>query len=327
MILSEAKKILIIRLSSLGDVLLTTPIIRSLKKSYPQLSIDFLIKKNFADAVRLNPNVSNTIIYNDSPNLLSELANNNYDLMIDLHNNFRSQKIVRQLRIPSFKFVKPNLKKFLLVHFKINMLKEIKSIPERYTEVIPDFKLDGAGLELFIPDSMKSELEGFKNVIGICPGAFHFAKRWPIEYYAEFGNRLVKNGFKVAIFGGELDKSICANLQKMIPDSIDLSNNNELFQTAAHMKNCKVVLCNDSGLMHTATAVGIPVISLFGSTVKEFGFAPYGVNNLVIENSNLNCRPCTHIGRSKCPKNHFKCMTEITPNSVYDRFIKFMDNK
>ena len=324
--LSEAKKILIVRLSSLGDVLLTTPVVRSLKKNYPQLSIDFLIKKNFADAVRFNPNINSTIIYDDSPELLEQLKDNSYDLIIDLHNNFRSKKIVRQLGIPAYKFVKPNFEKFILVHFKINLLKDIKPITQRYADVIPNLELDGDGLELFIPDSVKSKLEEFENVIGICPGAVHFTKRWPIEFYAEFGRRLTEDGYKVAILGGESDRNICSDLQKMIPNSIDLSNNNDLFQTAAHMRSCKAVVCNDSGLMHTAAAMGIPVISIFGSTVKEFGFAPYGVPNLVIENHDLNCRPCTHIGKSKCPKRHFKCMNEITPNLVYDKFKNLLGN-
>ena len=318
--LTEAKKILIIRLSSLGDALLTTPVVRSLKKSYPQLMIDFIIKKNFADTVRLNPNVNSTIIYDDSSELLTQLLNNNYDLVIDLHNNFRSRKIARHLGLPVYKFVKPNFEKFILVHFKINLFRGIKPITQRYASVIPNFELDGYGLDLFIPDSFKSELEEFQNVVGICPGAVHFTKMWPIEFYAEFGRKLIDDGYKVAIFGGDSDKIICSELKKMIPDAIDLSNDNNLFQTAAHMKKCKIVVCNDSGLMHTATALGKPVISIFGSTVKEFGFAPYGVPGLVIENHDLNCRPCTHIGKSKCPKTHFKCMNEIAPNLVYDQF-------
>lgn len=318
--LSEAKKILIIRLSSLGDVLLTTPVLLSLKQSYPKLSIDFLIKNNFADAIRLNPNISKAIIYDDSPELLKQLKDNNYDLVIDLHNNFRSKKIVRQLGLPAYKFVKPNFKKFILVHFKINLLKNIKPITHYYAEVIPNLELDENGLELFIPDSIRSELEEFENVIGICPGAFHFTKRWPINFYAELGNRLVEDGYKIAILGGQSERNICKDLQKEIHTSVDLSNNNELFQTAAHMQNCKAIICNDSGLMHTAAAMGIPLISIFGSTVKEFGFAPYGVPNFVVENNDLNCRPCTHIGKSKCPKKHFKCMNEITPSLVYDKF-------
>lgn len=323
---SEAKRVLIIRLSSLGDVLLATPVVRSLKKNYPGLSIDFLVKQNFDAAVRLNPHIDNVIIYTDSPKLTSQLKENNYDLVIDLHNNFRTKKIVKQLGLPYYKFIKPNLEKFLLVHTKINLLKEKKPIPVRYAEVIPDFKLDDKGLDLIISEDVYSEMNDLNNVIGFAPGAFHFTKRWLIEYYAELGKKLTDDGYKIAILGGESDKTICGNLHKMIPNSLDLSNNNDLPQTAAHIKNCKVMICNDSGLMHTASAVGTPVISIFGSTVQEFGFAPYGVKNIVVENSELKCRPCTHIGKSKCPKGHFKCMKEITPDLLYEKFKKFLED-
>ncbi|NOX65360.1 MAG: glycosyltransferase family 9 protein [Chlorobi bacterium] len=323
---SEAKKVLIIRLSSLGDVLLATPVVRSLKKNYPDLTIDFFVKQNFEVAIRLNPNINSMIIYNDSPELATQLKENNYDLVIDLHNNFRTKKIVKQLGLPYYKFIKPNLEKFLLVHTKINLLKEKKPIPVRYAEVIPDFNLDDKGLELFIPDGIHSELEGLNNVVGFAPGAFHFTKRWLIEYYAELGKKLNEDGYTIAILGGESDKTICMDLQKMIPNSLDLSNNNNLFQTAAHIKNCEALICNDSGLMHTASAIGTPVIAIFGSTVREFGFAPYGIKSIVVENSELKCRPCTHIGKSKCPKGHFKCMKEITPDLLYEKFKKFLED-
>jgi len=322
---SEAKKILIIRLSSLGDVLLTTPVLRSLMKNYPDLTIDFLVKQNFEVAIRLNPNINSVIIYNDSPELTTQLKENDYDVVIDLHNNFRTKKIVKQLGLPYYKFIKPNLEKFLLVHTKINLLKEKKPISVRYAEVIPDFNLDDEGLELFIPAGIHSELEGLNNVVGFAPGAFHYTKRWPIEYYAELGKKLNEEGYTIAILGGESDKTICMDLQKMIPNSLDLSNNNDLFQTAAHIKNCKVLICNDSGLMHTASAIGTPVIAIFGSTVREFGFAPYGIKNIVVENSKLKCRPCTHIGKGKCQKGHFKCMKEITPDLLYEKFKKFLE--
>jgi len=324
--ISEAKRVLIIRLSSLGDVLLTTPVVRGLKKNYPGLTIDFLVKPNFDVAIRLNPNVSSVIIYSDTPEIVAQLKKNNYNLVIDLHNNFRTKKIVGQLGIPHYKFVKPNLEKFLLVHTKINLLKEKKPIPVRYAEVIPDFNLDDKGLELFIPDSIHSELEGLNNVVGFAPGAFHFTKRWLIEYYAELGEKLTEEGYTIAILGGDSDKAVCSDLQKMISNSLDLSNNNNLFQTAAHIKKCKVLICNDSGLMHTASAIGTPVIAIFGSTVKEFGFAPYGIKSIVVENSELKCRPCTHIGKTKCPKGHFKCMKEIMPDLLYEKFKKFSDN-
>ncbi|VAX18690.1 Lipopolysaccharide core heptosyltransferase III [hydrothermal vent metagenome] len=323
---SEAKRVLIIRLSSLGDVLLTTPVIRSLKKNYPDLTIDFLIKKNFEAAIQLNPNIDSMIIYNDSPELTAQLKENNYDLIIDLHNNFRTKKIVKQLGLPCYKFIKPNLEKFLLIHTKINLLKDKKTITVRYAEIIPEFQLDDKGLELFIPENVHSELEGLSNVVGFAPGAFHYTKRWPIEYYAELGNKLNDEGYTIVILGGESDKTICSDLQKMIPDSLDLSNNNDLSQTAVHIKHCKVFICNDSGLMHTASAVGTPVISIFGSTVQEFGFAPYRIKSIVVENNELKCRPCTHIGKSKCPRGHFKCMKKITPDRLYEKFNKFLED-
>ncbi|MEN8191341.1 MAG: lipopolysaccharide heptosyltransferase II, partial [Bacteroidota bacterium] len=318
------KKILIIRLSALGDVLLTTPVIRSLKNNYSHISIDFLVKENFKDAVNLNPNINDVFIYNESSELTEKLKQNNYDLVIDLQNNFRSKKIVKELELPFYKFVKPTLEKFLLVKFKINMLKDLKPIPERYAKFIPDLVLDEKSPELFIPDSIKSDIDQEEKVIGLCPGAFHFTKRWPLLYYADLGKRMADNGHRIILLGGKSDRPICSDLQKMIPNSIDLSNDNDLFQTAAHMKNCKAVVCNDSGLMHTATALEIPVVSIFGSTVKEFGFVPYKAKNLIVENLKLKCRPCTHIGRSKCPKVHFNCMTEITPDIVYNEFQKFL---
>lgn len=323
--LSQAKKILIIRLSSLGDVLLTTPVVRSIKKKHPDLLINFLIKENFQDAVKLNPNLDKIIIYEDSEVFLDQLKLNDYDMIIDLQNNLRSKKIVKKLELPTYKFVKPNLEKFLLVHFKINLLKDAKPIPVRYADTIPELKLDDYGPELFIPESSQSDLDNQHNNIGFCPGAVHFTKRWPLEYFAELGNKLSNEKYQIVILGGESDRSICSDLQKLIPNSIDLSNNNDLFQTAAHMKNCKLIICNDSGLMHTATSLNIPVISIFGSTVKEFGFAPYKSENLIIEDSTLSCRPCSHIGRKKCPKKHFNCMTKTTAEIVYSQFCEFLE--
>ena len=324
--ISQAKKILVIRLSSLGDVLLTTPVIRSIKSSYNPISIDYLVKENFADAVRFNPYINETIIYSDSEKLIEQLEENNYDLVIDLHNNFRSQKIRKRLGVPFYKFVKPNIEKFLLVHFKINRLNPVKPIPVRYVLSIPHLDLDEKGPELFIPESFQSDLNSSENRVGLCPGAVHFTKRWPVENFADLGIRLVNNGYKIVLLGGSSDRDICKTLSNMIPNASDLSNNNNLFQTAAEMKNCKFVVCNDSGLMHTATALSIPVVSIFGSTVKEFGFYPYNSTSKVIENNNLDCRPCTHIGKKKCPKTHFKCMIELTPNIVYKEIVNFSES-
>ncbi len=325
--LANAKRILVIRFSSLGDVLLTTPFLRVLQEKIPSSKIDYLIRTSFADAIKLNPNV-NKIFSWQTPDELESLVNSlreeNYDFVIDLQNNFRSKKVIKKLGRESFAFVKPNLKKFLLVQFKINLLKEIKTIPERYVEAVPGLELDKKGLELFLSKSIMSKLRSNKPTIGLIPGAFHFTKRWHIEYYAKLGNMFTHEGYQVVIFGGKSDREICGNLQRKIESSVDLSNDNNLLQAATDMKKCKLIVCNDSGLMHTATAVNVPVVSIFGSTVREFGFAPFGVKNLIVENENLSCRPCSHIGKAVCSKQHFKCMAELTPKLVYAKIKDFM---
>ena len=326
--LSKTNKILIIRLSSLGDILLTTPFIRAIKTQFSHINIDMLVREEYADVIKLNPYIDKKLLFkkDDKSNsiLKEQLRNNNYELVIDLQNNLRSNKIVSSLKINSVNFDKRSFDKFLLVNFKINKLREAPPIPVRYSNTIQNLKLDEKGLDLFTDKSANLELNGKNNLIGFCPGARHFTKRWPKEYFIELGNKLTQNGYTIVLFGGKIDKEICAELINSISGAINLSNNDELLQTVADMKLCKAVVCNDSGLMHTASVTGTKVIAIFGSTVKEFGFAPYNCNNLILENNSLTCRPCSHIGRSDCPKKHFDCMNSIKPELVFEKLKSFL---
>ncbi|MCX6168977.1 MAG: glycosyltransferase family 9 protein [Ignavibacteriales bacterium] len=313
----QINKILIIRLSSLGDILLSTPVIRSIKRKFSASQIDFVVKKQFKDALLYNPNISNLIIYEkeNAKQLKNNLKIGKYDLVIDLQNNFRSNNLTSGIRVQIRRFKKPSMRKLLLVWFKINFLKNIKTISERYAETA-GVDIDNNELELFFPQDIKTELNDDKNYIGLCPGSKHFTKRWPSEYFIELGNKLAEQGFIIVLLGGKDDKELCETISAKIEGSINLQNEDLLLQTAAEMKHCKVIITNDSGLMHAASAVGITLISIFGSTVREFGFMPTGQQNLILENKLLSCRPCSHIGRSSCPKKHFKCMKEITPEFV-----------
>jgi heptosyltransferase-2 len=320
---NQLNKIAVIRLSSLGDILLSTPVIRALKQKYPNSEIDFIVREQYKDAVKFNPHISDIIIY-DPGNVNSikdELKNNGYNLIIDLQNNFRSRALIKNSDAEIKRFHKPSIKKFLLVRFKINLLRAMMTIPQMYAEAA-DVQLDENGLDLFIPDNIEPQIERGKSYIGLCPGSKHFTKCWPQEYFIDLGNSLMSKGFDVAVIGGKDDLGVCEYVSGQIKGSINLCNENDLFQTAANIKQCKVVVCNDSGLMHTASAVGIPVIAIFGSTVKEFGFVPYHVRNLLLENKSLSCRPCSHIGLSECPRKHFKCMKEISPNSVLENLLQ-----
>lgn len=325
MISNITNRVLIIRFSSLGDVLLTTPLIRSIKNRFPNLKIDFLVRDEYLDLLKLNPYLNKIyIIKRDQEFDINILIKNNYDIAIDLQNNYRSSKLLRKIKAKKLKYKKNNLLKFLLVNFKINFLKETKTVPERYASVIPNFTLDNQGLDLFLPENIKSSLDKNKKFIAFAPGSRHFTKMWKEEYFIKLGNMIQKENYTVVLLGGESDKEICENISDGIESSINLSNDNNLFQLCADLKMCSALVCNDSGLMHVGAALQIPLVTIFGSTVKEFGFTPYNCKSIIIENNDLSCRPCSHIGRNSCPKKHFLCMETITPDLVFNNLINLL---
>lgn len=317
---SRIKKILIIRLGSFGDILLTTPLIRSIKRLNPEIQIDFVMKEEFFELLQKNPYLNNIYKYQRLKSkkqiLLNVLARHNYELVIDLQNNLRSREIIRPLHCQILRFKKNNLKKFLLVHFKINKLKDAPQIPLRYAEAA-GIKLDSEGLDFFTDKLPDSKLIPGEKYIGLCPGAKHFTKRWPKEYYIQLGKKLESAGYKVVLFGGQDEIAIIEDIGKNLDSAVILCCESFL-QTGANMKMCKVIYTNDSGTMHLASALKIPLIAFFGSTVREFGFFPYKAKSVQLENNNLSCRPCTHIGRKSCPKLHFKCMNEIKPDIAFN---------
>ena len=326
--IDNCKHILIVRLSSLGDILLTTPLIRSLKKQNPTLQIDFLVRSEYSDLLAVNPYVSSLHLFSrtdqENKKLKIKLMEMKYDCIVDLQNNLRSKLFLNNLSGEVLSFNKKRFEKVLLVHTKINLLKEAPAIPVRYAETIPDFQLDGEGLDLFIPENISARITQDKNVIGLCPGARHFTKRWQKENFIQLGNMLIEKGFSVALFGGKSDRELCEEITKEIPGSINLSTEDDILQLAKDMQQCKAIVCNDSGLMHTACAVKTPVVAIFGSTVGEFGFTPYGCKNIILENNSLTCRPCSHIGKKKCPQKHFRCMIELTPAQAFESINKVL---
>jgi len=318
--ISELKKILIIRLSSMGDILLTTPLIRSIKKLNPSLQIDFVVKEEFFELLQNNPYLTNIYKYSkvisEKKELIKSLKSNGYNRVIDLQNNNRSREIIIKLNSKIFQFWKHSIKKFLLVHFKINRLKNVPKIPVRYAKTA-GIILDDEGLDLFTDNVADSRLELNEKFIGLCPGAKHFTKRWPKEYFIDLGKMLETAGYKVALFGGADELETIKEIESQLDNPLNLCNES-ILQTAANMKMCKAIYTNDSGTMHLSCAVNVPVIAFFGSTVKEFGFYPYKTQNVVLEINHLPCRPCTHIGKASCPLKHFKCMKEIKPELAFN---------
>lgn len=342
-------KTLVIRFSSIGDVVLTSPLLRVLRSRFPKSQIDFLTRKEYADLVRFNPNVNLTYEFDTSEGfaglrrMKKTLKEEGYDLVVDLHNSIRS-RFVRSMRGVKAVVVDKRIpERTLLVKFKKNSYAGIVPVADRYLETLGEYGIssDGKGAELHLPDEVlfgvasrvaKLHLNRFEHVLGICPFARHATKEWPAERYAEVGRRFVaEKAGAVMIFGGKADVPRATALSAALRSHagservIDWTGELTLAESAAALQYCDVVVTNDSGLMHMAAAMQRRVVALFGSTVEEFGFFPPRNTSVVIEQKDLACRPCSHIGRDTCPEGHFRCMLDTSVESVWKAVLEMMD--
>jgi heptosyltransferase-2 len=359
----EFKKILIIRFSSLGDIILTTPLLKILRQSCPAAQIDYLTKSSYFDLLRFNPNINNVLQVADDidfkglRSLRKTLSAANYDLIIDLHNNLRTfyLRILLRFRSKFLVYSKYSLRKFLLVKFKINLMKKLPPIYERYISTIitgPDSRTPGSASlpEIFTDTASKLHVQELLNqnnipatgkIICIVPSSRHFTKTYPAESYAELINKYDTRKYHFVLVGKGEDKKDTELIKSMTGSNVfDFCNKLNLLELTELMKKCSLVITGDTGPMHIAEAVSVPIVMLAGSSVSEFGFYPKTApglplqairleepwaegeeagtaRNSVLEVNGLKCRPCSHIGRSYCPKGHFKCMREITPENVY----------
>jgi len=336
-------KTLVLRLSSIGDIILTSPLLRTFRNAVgKEARVDFVVRKEYAELVRSCHHLSIVHEYDVATGykglqaLALQLREEKYDLVIDLHDSIRTKLLRATCKAGDIVVIdKRKFERWLLVNLKRNAYTDNLTVAERYIETVEKFGItnDGKGLEIFIPDTTLFEVSGkmaklrlnqFEKVIGICPGSKHFTKRWQREKFAEIAIRTAEQYHaKVLLFGGRDERDDCEFVKQEVVRRVseesvhNFAGEFSLLESAAALEFCDIVVTNDSGLMHLAAAKQKKIVAIFGSTVKEFGFAPYGTEAIVIENNLLDCRPCTHIGRKDCPKGHFKCMTEIDPDQVF----------
>lgn len=309
-------KFLILRFSSIGDIVLTTPVIRCLKKQYPNAEVHYFTKRKFGFLLEDNPYVDKLWLLEDSFNkILPALRNENYDYIIDLHTNLRTLKIKLLLGKTSFSFEKLNVQKFLLTNFKINYLPD-EHIVDRYMATIKTLNVenDNAGLDYFIPFKDNVEAEWLpethrQNFAAYAIGGQHFTKKLPanrmIELCRKINHPVILLGGKEDFDQGEIVRTALGD--DLIFNACGMYNFN---QSASIIQRARIVFSHDTGLMHVAAAFKKRIYSIWGNTVPAFGMYPYKTSFEVIENNDLNCRPCSKIGYKKCPKKHFKCMNE-----------------
>ncbi len=321
------KKILLIRFSSIGDLVLTTPVIRTLKKQIPDAELHFLTKKRFVNILENNPYLSKIHSFEkDLTEVVPNLKAEKFDLIIDLHKNLRSQIVKRQLRVKSLSFNKINIEKWLYVQFKINRLPKIHLV-DRYFDALKPLgvKNDFLGLDYFEGEenaNIKEKLpEAFQHeyVVFALAGTY-FTKKIPFEKWEEMA-RL--SPLPILLLGGKTETELAEKLLKieLKQPVFNGCGHFSLNQSAACIRSANLVISGDTGLMHMAAAYQKKIVSLWGNTVPEFGMYPYmpqnKKNTIIIENKNLKCRPCSKLGYDKCPKQHFKCMMELDVSNVF----------
>jgi ADP-heptose:LPS heptosyltransferase len=311
------KKILFVRFSSIGDIVLTTPVIRCTKLQLGE-EIHFLTKENFKGIVASNPHVSKVITIKSKVAEVKELLlKENYDYVIDLHHNLRTMQVKRLLKKPSFSFPKLNIEKWIIVNAHLNFLPEVH-IVDRYFEPLKNIgvKNDGNGLDFFIPQEDEINIQTLPEThrdsfIAFTTGAKFATKQLPVEKVVSILRRVNR---PIVMLGGKEDIDRAEFVKKELGDLIfNACGKYNLNQSASLLKQAEMVIAHDTGLMHIASAFKKKIYSVWGNTIPEFGMYPYlpGEGSKIIEVKNLYCRPCSKIGFAECPLGHFRCMREI----------------
>ena len=327
-------KFLIVRFSSIGDIVLTTPVIRHLKTQVEESEIHYLTKKAFAPIVESNPHVDRVHILDGNLDTnLQILRKEGIDYIIDLHHNARSARVKLRLRRMDFTVRKLNLQKWLLVNFKRDRLPDLHMV-DRNLETIKAFieEQDQLGLDYFIPESEEVDLaslpEAFRNgYIGLSIGAQHETKKLPVDSIIELCRSIT---YPVLILGGPSDRANGEKIAGALNDRAILNTcgSYSIHQSASLVKQSRILITHDTGLMHIGAAFGRIILSIWGNTIPRFGMYPYRADpaSLQFEIENLRCRPCSKIGYQKCPKKHFRCMVDQDIQAIASNANKLFDS-
>ncbi|MDP8269620.1 MAG: lipopolysaccharide heptosyltransferase II [Candidatus Tenebribacter davisii] len=315
-------KILFIRLSSLGDIVLTQSAVQAVHSKYPDAKIHYLTKSVFAPIVEMFNCVDEIHYWEKKYSLLKDIRKIKFDVAIDLHAKFNT------FIIKSFINAKRNItynKKHLLRRQIVNRKtdKVISSTVSLYFNALKKIGIDSkiAEPKLFTTKSIKmpEKFQISKHVknIGLFPGALHKTKQYPIEQLAEFINSVPDAwNCRFIIFGSEAELDLADKLDSLTKSIIlDLCGKLTLQQLVTAIDKMDVLITNDSGPMHIAAALKKPQIAIFGATHPKLGFAPMNRKAIVLS-ADLSCQPCTLHGGEKCPKKHFKCMRSISSEQI-----------
>lgn len=273
--------------------------------------------------LQANPYIDKIYLLGDSlPQIIQELKAENYDFVIDLHNNLRSLRVKLALRAKSFSFNKLNFRKFFLTRLKLNLMPEMH-IVDRNMATLSRFNIvnDGRGLEHFIPEEDEFSIdelpESFRNgYVALVLAGTYFTKRMPA---AKYRGLITGTDYPFVLLGGKSERLLADEIRSWGTNNVaDFTGKLRFNQSASLVKNARLVISNDTGLMHIAAAFHKKILSVWGNTTPELGMYPYlpGSGSQMLEVKGLNCRPCSKLGYHECPQKHFLCMNEIQEDDI-----------
>lgn len=308
-------KVLVIRFSSIGDIVLTTPVVRCLKKQVENVEIHYCTKKSYGSLLEANPHIDKFHFLDESLwELGIALRKEKYDLVIDLHKNTRTLLLKLMIGTRATSFNKLNWEKWLLVNFKINKLPRLH-IVDRYMQTTESIGVvnDGLGLDYFLPANAAFDSaqlpDSFQNgFIIYAIGGQHETKKLPLEKMKEL---VASISAPLILIGGKEDEAIGEELAEIALEKqpiLNLCGKLSLHQSASLLEKSLKVYSHDTGMMHIAAAFKKEIVVIWGNTVADFGMYPYATKFTSLQVEGLSCRPCSKIGFSKCPKKHFLCM-------------------
>ncbi|MBN2413304.1 lipopolysaccharide heptosyltransferase II [candidate division KSB1 bacterium] len=339
----QLKKILIIQTAFIGDVILTTPLLKGVKNAYKKTQIHIIVIPATKNLLGKNPFVDKIIVYDKRKDdkglkgfirLVRQLKKEKYDIVLSPHRSMRSalialltgakKRIGFNTSAGSFLYT-DKIHYIQTIHEIDRNLSLVEALETTISDRQPKVFVDHQDIESVKQLLATEKIDTNNPLIAVAPGSVWFTKKWPDEYFKELVKKLAGEGYTVFLIGGDADEPDCRHIVQAANGSVyNLAGKLTLRESAALLKKCKVLVSNDSGALHLAVAAGTHVIAIFGPTVPAFGFYPYGENHTIIEQT-LDCRPCGIHGGPKCPIGTHECMKAIKPLTVFQSVLKYTD--
>jgi len=329
-------KFLVIRFSSIGDIVLTTSLLKSIKTTYKNVEIHYLTLDKFSPMLEMQPNIDRIIALNSDSGatemmqLNRYIKSSEYDKVFDLHGSIRSRIVTFGLSKITTRVKKPRISRFFLYQFHVNMFPKGYSSQVMYHQCLQDYDMDSTPDTLLIVSnaekrlawSILKEIDIDSNFIVMVPGAAWTQKQWQAEKYNNVINELSRLTNKKIIMLGTKNDKICKDISLINDSVVDYSGKTDLRKAMAIISLSDSVFGSDTGLLHMAEALGKHVSMILGPTSTNTGGGVSLKESTNIE-TDIWCRPCSQNGKQKCYRTRQYCMerisTDMVTNSVIER--------